>query len=72
MLQYVWPAISEWENIVDLTFMKDGSPLYFDITVREWLDHIFPGHWLGRRRPHEWPARSPDLTPCDFLLWGNL
>jgi hypothetical protein len=17
-----------------------------------------------------WPARSPDLTPCDFLLWG--
>jgi hypothetical protein len=19
-----------------------------------------------------WPARSPDLTPCDFYLWGNL
>jgi len=18
---------------------------------------------------HEWPARSPDLTPCDFFLW---
>ena len=26
--------------------------------------------WLGRRGPHEWPARSPDLTPCDFFLWG--
>jgi hypothetical protein len=25
---------------------------------------------LGRRGPHEWPARSPDLTPCDFFLWG--
>jgi len=25
---------------------------------------------LGRRGPHEWPARSPDLTPCDFSLWG--
>ena len=24
--------------------------------------------WLGRRGPHEWPARSPDLTPCDFFL----
>jgi hypothetical protein len=19
-----------------------------------------------------WPAYSPDLTPCDFYLWGNL
>jgi hypothetical protein len=19
-----------------------------------------------------WPARSPDLSPCDFYLWGNL
>jgi inhibitor of nuclear factor kappa-B kinase subunit alpha len=19
-----------------------------------------------------WPARSPDLNPCDFYLWGNL
>jgi hypothetical protein len=19
-----------------------------------------------------WPARSPDLNPCDFYLWGTL
>jgi hypothetical protein len=19
-----------------------------------------------------WPARSPDLNPCDFYMWGNL
>ena len=25
---------------------------------------------LGRRGPHEWPARIPDLTACDFFLWG--
>ena len=25
---------------------------------------------LWRRGPHEWPARSPDLMPCDFFLWG--
>ncbi|PSN52134.1 hypothetical protein C0J52_04305 [Blattella germanica] len=30
------------------------------------------GHWLGRRVPHEWPARSPDLTLCDFLwAWAK-
>ena len=27
---------------------------------------------MGRRGSHEWPARSPDLTPCDFFLWGWL
>ena len=23
---------------------------------------------MGRRGWHEWPAKSPDLTPCDFFL----
>ena len=27
---------------------------------------------MGRRGSQEWPARSPDLTPCDFFLWGWL
>ena len=27
---------------------------------------------MGRRGPYEWPARSPNLTPCDFFLWSWL
>ena len=27
---------------------------------------------IGPRGPIEWPARSPDLIPCDFFLWGVL
>ena len=23
-------------------------------------------------RDHEWPPRSPDLTPLDFFVWGYL
>ena len=41
-----------------------------NLITREWLDARFPGRCLGRRGPHEWPSKSPDLTPCDFLLWG--
>ena len=26
----------------------------------------------GRAGPISWPARSPDLTPLDFWLWGYL
>ena len=40
--------------------------------VRDWLDEKFPDRWIGRRGPFDWPARSPDLTPCDFFLCGYL
>jgi hypothetical protein len=32
----------------------------------------FPDRWLGRGSPVSWPARSPDLNPLDFFLWGHL
>jgi len=67
---YVWPIVYGWENIDELVFMHDDAPPYFALSVRAWLDQKFLGRWLGRRGPHEWPARSPDLTPCDFFLWG--
>jgi hypothetical protein len=27
---------------------------------------------VGRRGLTEWPARSPDLTACDYWLWAYL
>ena len=68
----VWPIINAWDNIEDLIFMQDGAPPHFAIVVREWLNAQFPGKWIGCRGSHEWTARSPDLTPCDFFLWGWL
>jgi hypothetical protein len=50
--------------------MHVGAPPHSALGVRAWLNQKFPGCWLGRRGPHEWPARSPDLTLCDFFLWG--
>ena len=51
-------------------FQQDGAPPHYSLIARNWLDEHFPGRWLGRRGPLEWAARSPDLTPCDFYLWG--
>ena len=50
--------------------MQDGAPPHFAIVVREWLNAHFPERWMGRHGPHQRSARSPNLTPCDFLLWG--
>ena len=33
---------------------------------------MFPGHLISLRGDIGWPARSPDLNPCDFFLWGYL
>ena len=27
---------------------------------------------FGYNRGRDWPARSPDLNPCDFFTWGFL
>ena len=32
----------------------------------------FANKWIGRGGPIAWPARSPDLNPLDFHLWGHL
>ena len=66
----ICPVTSIWENITDLIFMQDGAPQQFAIVVREWLNAHFPGRWMGRHGLHDRPARNPDLTPCNFVLWG--
>lgn len=35
--------------------------------VRNYLDNSFPGRWISRRGPMEWPACSPGLTTLGFL-----
>lgn len=58
------------ENII---FMQDGAPSHYSLVVRHWCDENFP-LWIGRGGTYDfsWPPRSPDLTPCDFFLWGYL
>jgi len=54
-----------------MTLQQDGAPAHFSVQVRTFLNENFPG-WIGRRGIVDWPPRSPDLTPCDFDLWGIL
>uniref|UniRef100_A0A2H1WKC1 SFRICE_041649 n=1 Tax=Spodoptera frugiperda TaxID=7108 RepID=A0A2H1WKC1_SPOFR len=49
----------------------DGAPAHFALSVRQYLNEVFP-RWFGRSGTVAWPPRSPDLTPCDYHLWGWL
>lgn len=53
-------------------FMHDGAPAHFSLIAREFLNEAYPGRWIGRAGPIAWPARSPDLNPLDFFVWGHL
>ena len=56
----------------NIWFQHDGAPTHNYAAVKEHLNETFPGKWIGRGGPKEWPPRSPDLTPIDFFLWGYL
>ena len=39
------------------------------------MNTVLPGHWIGHASGNDqplmlWPPRPPDITPCDFFLWG--
>lgn len=53
-------------------FMQDGAPPHFTLDVRHHLNMTFGNRWIARGGPVAWPARSPDLNPLDFCLWGYL
>lgn len=65
-------AIEDSADDFDPWFQQDGAPPHFSLQVRAFLDEQFPDQWIGRRGTIEWPARSPDLTPLDYFLWGHL
>ncbi|KAJ8950562.1 hypothetical protein NQ318_015695 [Aromia moschata] len=74
-LQHVLPNLLEEVPLGILRqmwYLHDGAPQHFARQVRDFLNVEYPNRWIGRNGPIHWPARSPDLTPCDFYLWGHM
>ena len=58
----------------DFIFQQDGAPPHWSLIVRQYLNATLHSRWIGRAGNdcvllHGRP-RSPDLTSCDFFLWG--
>ena len=63
------------EESANFIFQQDGAPPHWCLTVRQYLNTTLPDRWLGRSGQTDrvllrWSPRSPDLTPCNFFLWG--
>ncbi|UYV67957.1 hypothetical protein LAZ67_5002621 [Cordylochernes scorpioides] len=57
----------------EITFKQYGGPPHISCGAKQLLKDTFSkDRVICRHFIHQWPPRSPDLTPCDFWLWGTL
>uniref|UniRef100_A0A672ZGG9 Tc1-like transposase DDE domain-containing protein n=1 Tax=Sphaeramia orbicularis TaxID=375764 RepID=A0A672ZGG9_9TELE len=52
----------------DWIFQQDGVPAHTANVTQTWLREHCP-QFITKQ---EWPARSPDLNPLDYSIWGLL
>lgn len=57
-------------DIARVIFQQDGATPHRRHDVVQWINEHFPRRSIGMGLHVPWPARSPDLTSCDFFLWG--
>lgn len=55
----------------ELWFMHDGCPAHNYGPATAYLRDAFPDHVIGTHETLAWPARSPDMNPCDYFLWPS-
>ena len=51
-------------------WLQNGARAHRPLIIRERLHELFGDHIVALNHDIEWPARSPDLTPCDFFSMG--
>ena len=74
MLQHhLLPELRRYRLVRSAVFMQDGAPPHIGKQMKEFLTtQFFQARVISRHFDIPWPARSPDLNPCDFWLWGAL
>lgn len=74
MLQdfFIPQLVSKGIDPQQVWFQQDGAPGHRARSVINFLKDTFPAKLIAKGSNFDWPARSPDLTACDYFLWGCL
>ena len=67
--EFFWPAIEDFD-LERMWFQQDGATCHTTRPIMALLREKFPGRIISRFGDINWPARSCDMTPLDFFLWG--
>ena len=71
IVDFFLPKLKEM-NVGEVWFQQDGATAHTARRSMNILREHFPERLISLRGDLQWPARSPDLAPCDFFLWGYL
>jgi hypothetical protein len=53
-------------------FQQDRATAHTARVSMTVLREMFPGNFISQHGDLPWPAWSPDLSVCDYFLWGYL
>lgn len=67
MLQEFFQPAFKAMQLQDTWFQQDGATSHTAHVTMNFLRQTFPGRLMSLRGDLKWPARSPDLAPCDFF-----
>lgn len=57
---------------LQIWYQHDGAGAHNTNFINQLLEAHFGDQWIANNGPHRWPARSPDITPLDFFIWGHI
>jgi len=69
---FVIPELQSFPVDENTYFQQDGATSHTARVSMNLLNDLFPNHLISRNGDVQWPPRSPDLSSCDFFLWGYL
>jgi hypothetical protein len=59
-------------DLSSVWFQQDAARTHTARTSVSLLRETFSQHFISRGGDISWPARSPDLSACDYSFWGYL
>ncbi|XP_039280784.1 uncharacterized protein LOC120350607 [Nilaparvata lugens] len=68
-LQPKLEELAEEQDLGEIWFQQDGATAHTARISMDLLREMFPGRLISLRGDVKWPARSPDLSVCDFFLY---
>lgn len=70
MFPFLNTLVPELRN--NLFWQTDSCAAHFTFLVRQFLYYQLPEKWKDRFGPNHYPSRTPNITPFDFIFWGDL
>ncbi|PNF27784.1 hypothetical protein B7P43_G09194 [Cryptotermes secundus] len=68
----VAPALKNFPQLHETWFQQDGATSHTARQSIAAVRELFGNRVISRFGDIPWPPRSPDLSDCDFSLWGYL